>query len=133
MWNRLIEKDIQAYQPVVQVLAKATKSIVSAEQPVGLDFTNQFEWINRCIENPNRYQQFRNELDKGICYTVDALLDMKKQGIVSKDFRISNYKAFKESALVKKFSYKKRTLDLTDHLMSQKDMMGLKQEVSLSL
>ena len=133
LWDKLLENDIRAYCPAVQVLAQATKSALFSQQPVDSDFTDYFRWIHDCAEHSDRYPEFRPELDAGICHAVDALLDMKKQGIVSKDFRISNYKAFKESDLVKNFTYKGHTLDLTDHLMPQKDMLALKEEVRLSL
>ena len=130
---RYVERGIQAYSPAIQVLAQATKSALPQNQPLDLEFLKYFDWINSCLKNPDRYEEFKSDVPQNIYPIVDSLLDLKQQGVINNKLQITNYDAFKESSLVTNFSYQKKSLNLKSHLMPKEKLSSLKTVHSLEL
>ena len=126
--NRYVNTEIKQYAPAVQVLAQALKTTLPENENIGHDFVNYFEFVDICIRDENRFLKNKSIPSKDVTETAEKLFDLQHQGVLDKDFKITDYVAFKESSLVKTLSYKGKEYNVSQSLMPQSNLVNIKRE-----
>ena len=132
--KKFINQEISCLNPAIQVLALALMAIIP-ENKQTTDFAHHFEFLNLCLESEKRFNEVGKRcVPKDIRRVATGIFYLKNQGVLDDNFRIVDYKAFKESPVVKKFCYKGKRYDLSKNLVSPSQAAKIRQQpISLTL
>lgn len=126
--DKYVNTEIKQYAPVVQVMAQALKNTLPKNEPVEHDFVNYFQLVDTCIRNEERFIRNKSIAPKNVSETAEQLFDMQHKGVLDEDFKINDYKTFKESPLLKNLSYKGKEYSVSHNLMPQSELVNIERE-----
>lgn len=125
--KRYVDEETKKLNPTVQVLAQALRSTLPSSEPVEHKFVNYFNFIDIALGHEEYFKEVQSKYPKDKVGTINQIFELRQQGILDKDYKIVDYNAFKESSLVKSFSYQGQKYDITQNIMPQNMIANIRQ------
>ncbi len=126
--NKYVNASIKELYPAVQVIAHALKDTLSANKTLEYDFVKHMKFVDMCLHYEENFYKNKSIPPQEISHTVEQLFDMKKKGLLDKDFQILDYEAFKESPLLKSLPYQGKKHNIVANLMPRSYIAKIKKQ-----